>query len=154
MARKKKTETPESLDEAAVDQGVASADPPAPASFAFESQQPAAFPAEDEDQPAAATGNEPEPDSVPAEPPQASPEPTEPVPTPVAEDAVPAAVTDEPAPASAPEQPAPSTPEADQPAYPVENVPDDYERRPELYVGGAFAGGFLLAKLRGRFGRG
>ncbi len=40
------------------------------------------------------------------------------------------------------------------PAYTVEEVPDDYAKRPELYAGGAFVGGFLLAKLIGRFGRG
>ena len=40
------------------------------------------------------------------------------------------------------------------PAYTVEEVPDDYAQRPELYAGGAFVGGFLLAKLIGRFGRG
>ncbi len=39
-------------------------------------------------------------------------------------------------------------------AFPVEEVPDAYAQRPELYAGGAFVGGFLLAKLIGRFGRG
>jgi len=38
--------------------------------------------------------------------------------------------------------------------YKVEEVPDAYAERPELYAGGAFVGGFLLAKLIGRFGRG
>ena len=42
----------------------------------------------------------------------------------------------------------------DRAPYEVEQVPDAYAERPELYAGGAFVGGFLLAKLIGRFGRG
>ena len=30
---------------------------------------------------------------------------------------------------------------------------DDFAERPEIYVGAAFAGGFLLAKIVKRFGR-
>ena len=44
--------------------------------------------------------------------------------------------------------------EEEAPAFPVEEVPDAYAQRPELYAGGAFVGGLLLAKLIGRFGRG
>ena len=39
-------------------------------------------------------------------------------------------------------------------ASPVEKIPDAYQERPELYVGGAFVGGFVLAKLLGRLGGG
>ena len=39
-------------------------------------------------------------------------------------------------------------------AWPEEHVPDGYAERPHLYVAGAFAGGFLVAKLLGKLGRG
>ncbi len=53
------------------------------------------------------------------------------------------------------EQDHPAFPAVEEPpAVPVEDVSDAYAQRPELYAGGAFVGGFLLAKLIGRFGRG
>ena len=40
------------------------------------------------------------------------------------------------------------------PSWPEEHVPDDYAERPHLYVAGAFAGGFVFAKLLGALRRG
>ena len=40
------------------------------------------------------------------------------------------------------------------PTYPVYSSPDPFDEHPERYVGAAFAGGFVLAKVLGRLGRG
>lgn len=45
-------------------------------------------------------------------------------------------------------------PAAESPPWPEQHVPDGYAERPHLYVGGAFVGGFVLAKLLGKLGRG
>lgn len=51
------------------------------------------------------------------------------------------------------EMPALGAPDPAAAATPPTGQPDPFAERPELYVGAAFAGGFLLAKIVKRFGR-